>query len=566
MKKSFSLLAAAVMLTGFSLGAAPKFATTIDFLDYVFYDTSDGNAEYYPLEVYEQRLRELAEGGFSKIYLRVNVCGLTLYPTRVSAMYGEDGLLHWDGGVKLAERLANTLKRYDVCAETIRLGKKYGMEVWAWDSLWDDSAYPFDRDKCPPEYLEVFDRNQGMPLLDPWFRRNPSGFAMVNPRFTSPQKEIERRTREARRLPVGRIEMINAPGDDSARPVRVGADEVVVMVSRDNITYTPYKGKYRVTSGKNSAGANYLAIDGLKISEPYVKIAHRTNYQDQNFSLVLRDARNQCAVYNTDGERISAVWAGRFNTTDLAAGGFNFNNFEPFAWDYEGYQAAFVTGDVDGNRYFTGVPEYLVPAARDHKLARFAELARYPFDGFMWNIRSHSFGFDPDRYGFNPEVRDAFLKRHGVDIWKDDFDHDALYALRAEGIADFFRLCKERAGGRPIWLSGLPADPGSYSKNDVPPMVRQFTRLPWLYKRYFADGSIDGVVMLGIDFSDYFTDEITGGKPVKLGVFREMGFPPEGYDYVADMKALKQNQRLDEAELYESMVFSFAPEMFKELK
>ena len=569
MKHRISGILALLVLTALSLGAAPKYATTIDFLDYVFYDTKDGNMEYYPLEVYEQRLRELAEGGISKVYLRVNVCGLVLYPTKFSAIYGQDGLLHWDGDLALAKRLVNTLARYDVCKETIRLGHKYGMEVWAWDSLWDESAYPFSRAKCPKKCLDVFDRNDGIPLLDPWFRSHPEGFSMLDPRkFLAPER-LAAVNREARKYPVARIVIANVPGGDSRRPMRVEADDVLILVSNDNRVYKPYDGKFEVKSGRDKAGLNFLEIKGLRISAPYIKVAHRS-YFNGDFALVLREPRNQCKVYNTAGKLVPSVWAGAYDKRALEDGRFRFGQFDPFAWDYEDYQAACLVGEVNPQQYFLGVTEFAVPAAAQHKLDRFVELADYPFDGFMWNTRSHSclMGFEPDEYGFNPEVRSAFQKRYGVDIWREKFDLAKLYELRAEAIADFFKRCKEKSGGRPVWLSGLPPVPGAYDTTQIPHMNRYFLKFPWLYKRYFADGSIDGVVMYGKGFIDHFTEEVTGGKPVKIGYFREMAksCQPRGYDFKLDMQTLKADPRVAEVELYEALILTKNPEMFKELK
>ena len=108
-------------------------------------------------------------------------------------------------------------------------------------------------------------------------------------------------------------------------------------------------------------------------------------------------------------------------------------------------------------------------------------------------------------------------------------------------------------------------------KND-PNFNTNFGPLPWLYKRYFANGSIDGVVMIGknwhngTDFSHYFTDEITGGKPVKIGIFRE------GAKYGKDMNFFLEdmgellNANLDEIEFYESMILNQRPAMLDFIK
>jgi hypothetical protein len=89
-----------------------------------------------------------------------------------------------------------------------------------------------------------------------------------------------------------------------------------------------------------------------------------------------------------------------------------------------------------------------------------------------------------------------------------------------------------------------------------------FGPLPWLYKRYFADGSIDGIMMIGKnwnngdDFSSYFTEDVTGGRPVKIGIFREGAkYARDKSFFFKDMgELLKSN--LDEIEFYESMILN----------
>ena len=79
----------------------PIVSTTIDFLDYVFYDR-EGAKDYYELSVWEKRLKELASCGIKKVYLRVNVCGATLWPSNVSPQYGKNGRVHWMHGLRMA--------------------------------------------------------------------------------------------------------------------------------------------------------------------------------------------------------------------------------------------------------------------------------------------------------------------------------------------------------------------------------------------------------------------------------------------------------------------------------
>ena len=60
-----SLLVIIAAITGAHLAAAPRVATTVDFLDYAFFD-SLGAADHYELSAWEQRIRELADAGISE--------------------------------------------------------------------------------------------------------------------------------------------------------------------------------------------------------------------------------------------------------------------------------------------------------------------------------------------------------------------------------------------------------------------------------------------------------------------------------------------------------------------
>ncbi len=143
MKRLFGMLVLGFASMMAQAADKPLFSSTIDFLDYAMAH-GDPKAGYYKLEDYEAALRNMAEGGIKKIYLRVNICGTTHYPSEVSAMYGDNDAYHWFTP-KESMYVINTYKHYNPCLETIRLGHKYGMEVWGWESLYDDGGVQYGR-------------------------------------------------------------------------------------------------------------------------------------------------------------------------------------------------------------------------------------------------------------------------------------------------------------------------------------------------------------------------------------------------------------------------------------
>ena len=549
--------------------AHPEFGTTVDFDDYVLFD-KESAGDIYSLELYERRLKEIAELGFKRVYLRVNCLGLTLYPTKVARMYGDGHLWHWDYPVE-AQRVIKTIRTYDVCRETIRICHKYGMEAYAWESLADGGPI-FPKYASVARFGEAAAATRGAPLSDPFFfDEHPECYAMRNPRLSPDRETADRLNAAAHKHPIAKIVCTEL---EMRPPLRIKGDSIVIYTSDDNMSYQRYDKPFRFDGGVNADGFNTFTLSGLDIKANFVKFGHVAPYDrsERTYTFAMHGAPNQMQVYNSQGEEIAAVWHANIIEPTGEQGVLDLSRSDSSAWDYGNREIGFCVGAAfnPALAYHVGVPEYNVPLAMEHQLARFAELAAYPFDGFMMNIRTHSHVSHPEEYGFNPEVREIYLKRYGKDIWTEDFDLGKLLEIRGEGIARFYKGCKKLCGDRPFWISCTP--PAPLGEKSVEKAFRgmgthQLAYIPWLYRTYFRDGSVDGVMMIGGDFSDYFTPEVTGGREVKLGVFRECGghlmknprYYPADYDFKADMTRLYNNPRLACVELYETMTFNFNP-------
>ena len=537
----------------------PQVSATIDFLDYVFF-MHKGPEDYYPLEEYEKELKQLADAGIRKIYLRVNVCGLTHYPTKVAAQYGDNDALHWTFE-KQALRLVETYKHYNPCTETIRIGHKYGMEVWAWESLHDDAGVCYSNANLPERYKSIYDKLKGWALLDPFYLDNPDALAEIDPQYKMSDLDVHAINEEARRLPIEKIVFTNPPRWKGLPLGKITQDNFRIYVSADNKQYTLYDKPFTFFTHKVN-GCNQIVVSGLNITQPYIKLDCTDN--SSKYSMVIMQLTGQGELYNTEGKKVPSAW--NWGSGNPEKTWINFAQFTgSAAWDYQDRYVGCVVGVIPQTQYYLGVVEYATQKGMKHGVDRFRELAEYPFDGFMFNTRCHSARADADRYGFNPEVLVKFKARYGHDYNGTESDKEGVCQIRAEGIADFFKNCKTLTNGRPIYMSApLPIE----MKNDDN-FNMSFGPLPWLYKRYFADGSIDGVIMIGknwnnaSDFSSYFTDEITGGKPIKIGIFRE------GAKYGKDMDFFKKdmsellNANLDEIEFYESIILNQKPEMLE---
>jgi len=559
--------AAAAEVTAAAKPAHPVVGTTLDYLDYVFYDKL-GAKEIYPLEVYEQRLREIAETGIKRVYLRVNCCGVTLYPTKVTRLYGDDFAWHWGCPVESA-RLTKTVRTYDVCAETIRLCHKYGMEAWAWESLGDGGS---NSATLRPETAEEFNRSKGAPFSDPFFfEQHLECYARRDPRksVSVMAEDVDTINAVARKFPVAKIVCTET---EKRPPLRITAETLLIYTSDDNVKYALYDQPYEFVGGVNDEGLNTFTISGLNITANYIKLSERVPFSDEGntYTFAMRGVPNQMQVYNTQGAKIHTEWHANISGISGENGTLDLRTCNSTGWDYKNREIGFVVGAEPPSPYadyHIGFPEYAVPLAREHQLARFAELAAYPFDGFMMNIRSHSWCQETADWGFNPEIREIYKQRYGTDIWTEDYDLGKIMEIRGEGIAIFYKGCKSLCGNRPFWVSTLP--PAKLGERAVEPEyrgmgTRMYERIPWLYKKYFEDGSVDGIMMIGADFSSYFTPEVTGGKHIPLGIFRECSghivrdkyYYPADYDFQADMLKLYNNPNIEAMELYETLEFT----------
>ena len=537
------------------------FSATIDFNDNAFF--YEGPEGYYPLEKYEEHIRQLVESGIKKIYLRVNVGGLSNHPSKVVPEYGENGACHWTN-LTIARRLIKTMQHYDCCTETIRLAHKYGAEAWAWESLFDDAGICTDVSRVPEQFRKICLQKGTRYSIDPFYLTKPHTMAQRDPLLAVSDEQRLRIHKHVADNGIGKIVFINHPewNHKLATP-EIVRDNLKIFVSSNNCDFQLYKGKFGVKSGQNDNGSNYLEITALDIREPFFKLVCLRNDKKFPFTMVWHRPEGQTEIYDRNDKKLPSCWT--VNNGTLESSPIEFNSIRgSAAWDCGNSYLAGCAGYGKLNEYLYGFAEFTVPEAMEHKVARFKELTEYNFDGFMFNTRSHSAVNFAEQYGYNPEVLAEFASRYNREYSGSQEDIQKIFQIRAESIAEFFNRCKKLTGKRPLFISG----PMPLEYVNHPAYNTSFGPLPWLYKKYFEDKSIDGVIMIGrnfengVDFSEYFTDDITGGHPVKLGIFREMYGRPSGYDLGDDLETLRHSN-LDEVELYESMILTDHPQSLR---
>ena len=329
----------------------------------------------------------------------------------------------------------------------------------------------------------------------------------------------------------------------------------------------PYTKEFQAVSELTADGHPQLVLSGLDIRSPYIKFHQDGKYDESRFNMVFsRALDNGCHLYDVNGREIAATWGQRIDREETPADApVRFGRFQRFAWDAGYYQLGVYAApieDVDNIRWLVGIPELLLPAARAHKVDRFRELAAYPFDGYLYNIRSHSLGMGGENpaglYGFNPELVAEFKRRTGKDVLKDKYDREAYDNMRSEGLDLFLAECKALTNGRPLYMTiGVPRVEKITTGINGPARWLQAFGVHWHIDTWLKQGSVDGITLLGKGpFPTELVGKTVNGKPLKIAVFREMAFPPEGksYNFEEDMRELFKNKAIDEIELYESLV------------
>ncbi len=508
----------------------PFLSVTIDYLDMAFYDMI-GPKEYYSLDSYESRIRRFAELGFKRINFRTNVLGLTFYKSKYTLQYGEREMWHYNDA-RGARRLIATLKEYDPLAETIRLGHKYGMEVWAWENISDESGgiFELDRRSVSPEALPYYDKyGSRPPFIDPFFVAHPECWASKKP-ITF--EDFVDAFGHAMSNPVAKI-VLKSYRNDRPRTQAQKAD-FGIFYSFDNKSYVRYEEDFSFECGQDADGYNFFVFNNLNIRAPFVKIAsggRAYSNPQYTFSVAVRGPKTAGEVYNTKGEKLNVTWGYNFPwnrmvqedgyqlTTPL-----HFDALPTMGVDTGQYQLGFFAGEVFGHDKASGLVEFCNPVAMRHKLDKFSELAAYPFDGYRLAFNCHTNLAIPDDFSYNPALRERLLAKTGKDIYRDELPLERIIQERGEGFTEYIEGCKRLIGDRPLYLYGWP--PGGKEQGLIEHGRSNMGSIVIDYPRLIKKGTVDGVVMY-YDFHDYFTPEVTGGRKIDLSFYSCIEIQPQ---------------------------------------
>jgi len=314
------------------------------------------------------------------------------------------------------------------------------------------------------------------------------------------------------------------------RPAAFSVDAVRLFVSDDNATYRQYEGPVtreervedypvweHTSSGGRPAGrsrrARVLRLKGLEVRSPYLALAVEGRGESFANTLV-----NLIHVFGDKGEErrltygvMARTEAAEPEKCDLRGGVQDFRTLgvEFDCWlgtvscvfpDFDGMRARYALDGASGLLAVArgkeqGPIAVLSPSfaeAQDWWLTWVQDCLDAGADGIELRVRNHHSTLAWREFGFEQPVRDEFLERYGVDLWKtDDFDLAAWRQLRGEAYTQFYRRVREltRRHGKAMGLHVSP------TTAVMEPEQGAAMEIHWDWRRWLREGLCDSVTM-----------------------------------------------------------------------
>ncbi len=375
-------------------------------------------------------------------------------------------------------------------------------------------------------------------------------------------------------------------------PADFGVNDLRLYVSDDNVAYRAYEGTmereelvedYPVWEHTSSGGrptevtrrSRVLRLKNLNLRSKYAAL-----YVEGRGSSFTNTLVNLIHVFGEKGEERRLTY-GIMRRSPYLEPDVNGGLIAPvmdfrkvgieFDTNYGGMGSACYAGDhmsrahaldsYDGILAFArgkergpvGRPSPSFPAVREWWLTWVRDCLDAGADGIELRVRNHSYHLAWSEFGFEPPVRDEFLKRHGVDIWQtDDFDKAAWRRLRGEGYTEFYRQAKRLCAsyGKPLGLHVSPT-------NEMDPAIGAAMEIHWDWRTWLKEGLADSVTLKEVWPKTRLAEEILSltrprGVPVIFCPYADNAFrTPGGERTIADWIRLARDGGCDGYQFYE---------------
>ncbi len=218
----------------------------------------------------------------------------------------------------------------------------------------------------------------------------------------------------------------------SDRESRLNPAAISLEVSRDNNRYHPYRGPVELHQSSGPAGQT-IRLDGLQIKEPYVAIRAPGHGAARSFSnsldklVTVLDKQGQPLPFTyglySRAERLQ-LWkntkAGSAARSNMWPHGYVFNwhnaarrNFLSATRYSVDNEKGFLALAKGKERYVTGALSPAYPEVRQLWLRHVGECLDAGVDGVDLRVGNHNRSLEWENYGFEPPVRDAFIRLYG---------------------------------------------------------------------------------------------------------------------------------------------------------
>ena len=419
----------------------------------------------------------------------------------------------------VGENAAKTVESSgEILPAAVRAAHTHGIELFGLIKPFDMGFWRSYQENTPEAKAKGKARRIGGPLG--WI----ADFPVKHPEFLMARKPDA--WGAARHETFTRIDLVK----DDERPAAFGVGDVRLMVSDDNVTYRPYAGAMEreevvedypvwehTASGGRPTGAKrrvrVMRLRGLVVTQKYFAVTVDSRSRSFANSFV-----NLIHVFGAEGEerRLTYGIAPRIldvkvqgaipvsTSHDFLTGGVEFDVFHagvPTACrpGFNGMACSRTFDDHDGfiavasgkERAAVAALSPSFPEVRDWWLSWVQDCLDYGVDGVELRMRNHHDPFTWAEFGFEPPVREEFLKRHGVDLWAtDDFDRGAWRRLRGEAYTTFVRQAREltRRAGKRLGLhvsTSFEMEPDEGAAMDV----------HWDWRRWLDEGWADSITL-----------------------------------------------------------------------